>query len=230
MKHDRCRCDAADTDAPLRTNQKIYARGRFDGLRLAGIDQPETFMRVRKLIDAEASLNSVARKILEACPKSEAWTLSRISAELQRQGCNPGMQVVEGCIRQARELGLVKENATGGMWQRVHIDKPEPSKPMESDGKVTPLRASSMVADSHIAKLEETIDGTLVKSQEYRDADPLERLGFIAHLARTMSHALGELADTIDDAAIDYTDRMQRNDENSGKLKQLRDLLADLAK
>jgi hypothetical protein len=210
--------------------QRIYARGRFDGLRLAGIDQPENFMRLRKLADAEASLNTIAHKVLEVVPKLEAWPLHRIGAELQRLGCAPGMPVIEGSIRHCLELGLVRE-AAAGMWQRVTVPKPvtrvagprptdNPDRPADPDNPDHP--------DKHDNP--DNVHPLRVADERIRAADPLERLAIVADVVRSVSASLAALADTIDDTALEYAERMQRNDANSGKLKQLRDLLAELSK
>lgn len=71
------------------------------------------------------SLNAAARKVYEAVPISEPWSLSFISGELQRQGVSVSrdIKVIHGCLGHMESVGLVTQPAKD-MFIRVAV-KPE---------------------------------------------------------------------------------------------------------
>lgn len=81
----------------------------------------------------ESQQTSIARKVLDATPISEYWTLPQIVGELSRNGIRLSMAVIEGCLDSMRGDGLLKENSSG-QWKRVEIvDRAKPQPFRETD-------------------------------------------------------------------------------------------------
>jgi hypothetical protein len=202
-------CD--ENESPARRLQRVYNRGRFDGLRLAGID-PEQYMRARKLAEAEASLNSAAHKVLEAIPTSESWPLHRIHGVLALKGCQMAHDVVEGSVNHAIELGLARET-NPGMFTRIEWKEPRvvpmPTRPADPPRAV----ASAPVPAPAPAQA----------------SDPLSKLASLSSSMRLMASNLTAMADAVDEQTLAFAERLQRVETDGDKLKQLRTLLASLA-
>ena len=94
--------------------RRIFGRGMLEGVRAAGIPNPEEFlMNQKRMRSVVAGLNGVATKVLSAVPLVEDWTLTQIGAELHRQGFTYTLDVVEGSVGKLLEVGLVKTNGLG---------------------------------------------------------------------------------------------------------------------
>ena len=94
--------------------RRIFGRGMLEGVRAAGIPNPEEFlMNQKRMRSVVAGLNGVATKVLSAVPLVEDWTLTQIGAELHRQGFTYTFDVVEGSVGKLLEVGLVKTNGLG---------------------------------------------------------------------------------------------------------------------
>ena len=94
--------------------RRIFGRGMLEGVRVAGIPNPEEFlMNQKRMRSVVAGLNGVATKVLAAVPLAEDWTLNQIAAELHRQDKGYTLDVVEGSLAKLLEVGLVKVHGLG---------------------------------------------------------------------------------------------------------------------
>lgn len=79
-------------------------------------------MTPARIASIERGLNSTLRKVLDATPIQEAWTMHEIGGELFRIGRRLDYSVIDGCLNALKREGLVKEPETG-RFTRV---KPSP--------------------------------------------------------------------------------------------------------
>lgn len=72
-------------------------------------------MQRDRLNMAEAGLNAMASKVLDAVPISEPWPVHKILGEMRRLGItsNPNHSVVLGCLSTLRGHGLIREPERG---------------------------------------------------------------------------------------------------------------------
>lgn len=191
------------SDDETRRQRRHYGRGLYDGLRLAGIDDPEGFMNEARLQKAEQGLNGVAKKVLDAVPMQAPWTKAQIVAEIRRVGSNAGVDVIEGCLNTLRGRGLISEPARGEFVRiqakpRVHlVQTMQPAE--ETVTAPQPIHQTAM----------------------HEDEDPLTKLAAIAESARA-------LAKQVEDVAIDVQQQLDQNKRDTEKLRQFQALLKSL--
>lgn len=186
--------------------RKAYGRGLFDGLRAAGVEEPEEFMngaRVAKLSRAEQGLNGVAKKILDAVPIQAPWTKAQINSELRRQGINAQSAIVDGCLNHMRGLGLIREPERG-MFVRADLSK---HKAHQMESRMKELTQTQSASPSTAAT---------------KPADPLTRLAAIASAARG-------IAKEIEDVALEIEEQAQRARTETDAVRQLKALLNNIS-
>lgn len=161
-----------------------------------------------RLQTAERSINTMARKVLDAVPFNDAWSQQAIAQEMRRQrGTVPGLDVVRGCLEQLRSVGLVKL-VEAGMFQRV-MARPA-------------LTLAAPVAE------EPQVMTTTATPPAPQKASPTDTLAALAQSARRMAVALNDMADEIEAVALDYEERIQAVSGDVDKLRQLQALLSSL--
>lgn len=102
-------------------------------------------MRHSRFQQIASGLSSIALKVYEAVPINEAWTAPQINGELRRKGITKPGDIVEGCLSNLVDNGLVLERPTG-TFRRVEVREPE-KKPM---AVVTPIAAPAPVDPLHV--------------------------------------------------------------------------------
>lgn len=76
------------------------------------------------------NLSGIVRKVYDAVPMSEPWSMSYINSEVQRNGgTTRDARVVHGCINSLKAAGLVNEPVPG-VFIRVAV---RPAKPKTID-------------------------------------------------------------------------------------------------
>lgn len=140
----------------------------------------------------ESGLDSATRKVLDALPLQEPWSLQQIHKELARKQTPMERRFMDGSVFRIVEHGLARE-VRPGHYLRV-APKPE-NEPMS---KPTPTTAAAQ-----------------------RAVDPLQQLGGISSALREhgkqQSQFFNSIADQIDEAAL----AMDKQAEAGKKLKQL---------
>lgn len=190
-----------DEAAPVPMHKRAYGRGLFDGLRMAGIENPETFMNNARQKAIEDSLTGIARKVYEATPLNEQWSAQQICTELFRTGHRTDLHTVSGCLNSLIASGLIRE-ATRNGFTRV-APKPQPQ----------------------LAAVQEQPQPA---SEPSKPADPLSRLASLAEKARALSGDLKTLATEIESAALDVESRIELEHADTAKLRQLQQILKGL--
>lgn len=194
------------SDEDAGKHRRSYGRGMFDGLRMAGIDNPEEFVNNAKLKSVESGLTGMAKKVLDSVPIAEAWTRQQISQELARKGSNPESRVVGGCLDSLVASGLVREPRPGNF-----VRAPEKPRIVEDESK------EQAVAGKWMDRLKEV--------KQSNSADPMTELAELAGELRAMANAATKMATRIEDVALAAESRVQQINADSAKLKQLQELL-----
>ena len=158
-----------------------------------------TATRIRIL---ENQQTGVAKKVYGAVPINEAWPSKSIVSELTRQGQVRDFSIIEGCLNTLKEIGLIKEMSPGH-FQRV---KPKPTAEKEAEPMTTKPQ-----------------------NPVIPPTEPMDRLVAIGTKLRGLSQTFLELADDIDEATLAFEEKASGNDEELGKLRQLKGLLKSLS-
>lgn len=197
-----------------------YGRGLYEGLRLAGINNPEVFMNEAKLQQKEEGLNGMAKKVLDVVPIQESWTKQQIVAELRRIGSNAGIDVVESCLNTLRGRGLVKESERG-VFTRCAAKRPMPP----GKGEVILISGTEIMRQKGWLKTEqpkeEPMQAAQIKPQAEKSNDTMTKIASIAE-------SLRKTANELDGIALEYEERMQAIERDTDKLRQLQTLLKSL--
>lgn len=161
--------------------------------------------RQRQLLAGQTAL---ARKVYDAIPIAEAWSVSQIICELARVGVRHDKRVLEGCLSCLAGSGLVTKG--GGTYRRVSVNERVPAPTVPEEEEVTmPAAASSMPPSK-------------------QPANAITHLSNLASRATELATQLRDLADDIEAAAIEVDEQFKMNGEDLQKLKQLQGLLKSL--
>lgn len=196
-----------DNEAGGKANRRIYGRGLFDGLRKAGIENPEDFMRNSRINETVSGLTGLPKRILDAVPIKEDWAASKIISELRRRGANPDHQFVMRYLGEFSRLGIIKETKPN-VFTRLAL-------PPVTD----PARQPKAHQDVSVARKEESTD----------NPGSMEKLAEIALRARQLAEAIGTLANDIEECAIEVEERIESAQKDGAKLKQLHELIKSIS-
>lgn len=150
-------------------------------------------------------LNSVAKKVYEATPMAEPWTIQQIYGEIVRLGISLEHRAVHGALGAMAEKGLLREKPKGS-FQREAIKPPAPK----------PEPTTMEIAMTKIAPAA-TITTT-----------PLERFEALAARVGRLAQEVSDLSEAINDAVIDLQDEQEKGSDEMQKLRQLKALLQGL--
>ena len=198
--------------------RRIFGRGMLEGVRVAGIPNPEEFlMNQKRMRSVVAGLNGVATKVLAAVPLAEDWTLNQIAAELHRQDKGYTLDVVEGSVGKLLEVGLVKTNGLGkartfrSLYSMVQHEAEE-----KAAVRLDQQRAQERPVPPVPGATPQPV------AAPARPIDPLTLLSDLAEDARKIGHGLHSLADRLDEAALAVTTKIEEVGKAEAKLQQLR--------
>lgn len=158
------------------------------------------------------SINSMARKVLEAVPMNEPWSVHAIHNELARSGKHLDRAVVTACLVQLHRGKLVKQ-IKPDLYQRVKVKVrasplADDAVPL-SEGILMPKPATPKASDDTVDHL-----GALSARLRQLSAD-----------AVSLAKRLDDIANEIDTAAIETAQRLERYRGDGEKLRQLQALL-----
>lgn len=146
----------------------------------------------------EQGLNGYARKVLDAVPISEPWSLTQIINEMKRVSGTVDYRVIAGCLGNLVEMGLVKEPLKGSFIRvaarhvLVHehpaLEPPMPNEPAPAPAPIT---------------------------------DPLKRL-------EDVSKRIKALGDEVEEIALGIIAMEQQNATKNEKMLQLQKLLKEI--
>ena len=166
-----------------------------------------------RLLAIEKGLTGIARKVLEAVPIADTWSVTQLLSELRRAGHTSDHKLVSGCLSSLVDTGLVREPVRGS-FKRVNI-APKPAQPSlkavpSSDAAATPATP-----------------------------DPMDRAISLAAQVRALASSAIKIATELDDLALEVEGRIQQVEAgakqfcDAGNLKevlQLQELLNSIAK
>lgn len=158
----------------------------------------------------------IARKIFEFVPISEEWTEHQITSEVHRvTGSKVDSKVFRGALRDLADSGLIRRR--NDMFSRAHA----PENPKQKETKMPAAKAVTTL------QMKPT-----VKHEQQTALSPIEILGDIAGsivaLSKSMSAQLQQLAERVEEAALQIEQGQEANAANLQKLKQLQQLLRSL--
>ena len=164
-------------------------------------------------------LNSVAKKVYEACPMATAWTVHQIVGELARLQTPMEARVVHGALGHMASAGLLRERPKGCFVREV-VRKPN-SKPTVMEEAMATAEIKTIVP----ATLQSaTAHAPAAKTQ----GNALESLGMLSARVANAAKLLEELAADIQDAVIEAQVQQEQGTEELRKLRQLKELLQGL--
>ncbi len=147
----------------------------------------------------------LARKVYEATPIREAWTVGQIQGRM-KDGGSVEHRVVVACLKDMREAGLVREVA--GVFQRTEVR----AKPIKNE-----MREEVSMAKPVITKPEQS------------SMDILSDLSTeIGELAADIGGRLKRMAARVEEVALTVELERERSAEGLTKLAQLQALLKGL--
>lgn len=154
-----------------------------------------------------SGMNSTAVKVYEAVPISGQWSLNQITAEMRRAGINVDSRAVFGCLGALARAGLVTEGEAG-KFQREAVKVPL-IKPIKSKDESMNAKPSAKA----------------VPAKDGANVDIMDILGALAARAVHISSQVKDLSNDLSNAAVEIQARVEANEADSAKLKQLQTLL-----
>ena len=148
------------------------------------------------------NLNGAMKHVFMATPVQDQWSVTQIMSELTRSGRTYSHSSVTGCLNALRERKLIKENQ--GSYTRTLKES-------------IPTIENKALSYNHTAPA--IIEEPLMSSHKKA---PLELLAELSAKAR-------ELAEALDNAALEIEQSFQNSEAQTVKLKQLQSLLKDIA-
>lgn len=168
-------------------------------------------MNAAKLAEAERTVSIQARKVLEATPLAEIWTIKQVCSELGRRGVRMDVETVAGCLASLKDDGLVREHRRGE-FQRISAKAPVlaavPAAQTEPAQAATPAASAPAAAPVR--------------------GDTLAKIAGLAASLRDAAHQLLSEAQLLDDIAIEVEERIAAVGAESDKLRQLQQLLRSI--
>lgn len=203
-----------------------YGRGWYDALKHIKEQQ----LNNSRMDELERGLTGIAKKVLACIPLADDWNIAQIIAELARQGSVQELRVVQGCITNLREQGLVREPKAGRFIRVARKAGAKPLGEAPQDDRSFAEQAAEAVAG--MAKGVEILAASAPTIRSAgQDADALTKLARLAELSsivRNLSKSLLTVADGIDDMTLEIELRIQAVDSQAEKLKQLGALLRSI--
>jgi hypothetical protein len=178
-------------------------------------------MNRRKFDRLLAAQNTIAKKIFACIPIAQAWPRHVVQAEMARAGVTCRQQVFDGVLSNLADCGLIRESPIGH-FQQVAVREFEREFEREEAANEThesgdePAIATTPTENDMPKSAAAPADTNDVKSP-----DPVTRLGNLASQLR-------ELADEIEEAALDAQQLVEAAGAESKKLQSLRALLKDI--
>lgn len=189
------------------SSRRVYAKGFYDGLKLAGIEGGN--MNAGRHKSVINNLTGVARKVFDAVPIKESWTKAQIAAEIRRiSGAGVDTKVIDGCLNTLTGTGVIKE-VVRGVFQRVDVTQ-------NKEKKADVIEAVKCEAVSP------------AQCEAVRQS-PIVILEHIANKMRAFSALAADLVQNIEDAAIEIEQLLDESEGKNEKLKQLQQLLKSLS-
>lgn len=160
------------------------------------------------------NLSSMARKVYEAIPAAESWSLSFIQSEISRTSSSGrDARTVLGCIRCLIDSGLATEPSRG-QYQRTQRREPKKAAPQPKPQDIDAPDMKNAPTAATPAPTE--------------NPKPIAILSKLATRARGLAKELTILADDLDTSALEIDEGIAASNADNEKLRQLQQLLKSL--
>jgi len=179
--------------------RRTYGRGFFDGLKAGGHD-PEVYMTTARLRKQEEGLTEIARAILHAVPVAQRWTAEQIHAELSRTKHQIAVNAVTLCLANLRGQGLVNEPERGKFCRVTESQKVTQPAPTKPDKPSLRVVGGGMI----------------------------ERVSSIGQRLRALGEQAIAIAAEVEELALDIDAKIESNQVDAAKLRQLQQLLKSI--
>lgn len=152
--------------------------------------------------------SGIAKKVYDCVPVQEAWQAFQIMQALKKMtGSQADVRVVQGCLNDLVESGLVRETGRR-FYQRVQVEEKEKQPEIKMP----------------VAQKKPELKATEIKSP----SAPLEILGELSSEIIGMAEHLKALARRVEDVALAIEQERESSSESLDKLLQLKSLLKGL--
>lgn len=204
----------------MKRQRATYGRGYYDGLKAAKNqpqkdENPMGTTRQQAILDG---LTGTSRKVYEAMPIAESWTITKIIAELRRRGISTDYSSVQGSLVHLLDHKCIKEPLKG-QYIRVEMkEEPEKAKPEKTKLAFT--------------LVEPTPEPKAVPQPEKapEETGMLDALATLAESLKAAGWKLIGQAREVEELALRLEAKDQTMKQDYERVKQLRSLLADLGK
>lgn len=174
--------------------------------------------KFRKLHQA---LNGVARKVYDATPIGEFWTVAQILGELKRNGSTLGQHVVHGSLSKMADDGLLRERGKNE-YRREEVRASTTPTAMEIAMTETILKPQKPVPPP----LPAVRSAPAVTTPLQRLENLEQRMNGLVQRFASASQELLDLHESLTDTLIELQD--QQEDPEIAKLRQLSAVLKSL--
>lgn len=145
----------------------------------------------------------IAKKVYECVPISEPWRSFQVLTALRNMtGSTPDVRIVQGCLRDLVDSGLIRRTGTDH-YQRIQVEKK--TKPQEP-------------------KMGEPAKKIETQPEPKRSSSPLEMLGELANELVGMAEHMKRLSDRIEDVALAVEQERESNAKSMESYRQLKAL------
>ncbi|HGM8278905.1 TPA: hypothetical protein ACKQDV_004634 [Pseudomonas aeruginosa] len=149
----------------------------------------------------------IAKKVYECVPISEPWRSFQVLTALRNMtGSTPDVRIVQGCLRDLVDSGLIRRTGTDH-YQRIQVEKK--TKPQEP-------------------KMGEPAKKIETQPEPKRSSSPLEMLGELANELAGMAEHMKRLSDRIEDVALAVEQERESNAKSMESYRHLKALLKSL--
>lgn len=159
-------------------------------------------------------MNSLAKKVYDAVPIENAWSMHKIVRELQRMKTPMEVSQVQGCLKYMLSMGIIKKDGEGD-YIRTELKIANNNEPDEYVNEEPPTKELIQMA-------------TEPNKAPSTENDVFNLLASLAQRAQDISDQADHLKEDIEKAALTVQTEFDKNSAELGKLRQLKALLAGL--
>lgn len=157
-------------------------------------------------------LTEQAKKVYNAVPIKDQWTIAQIMAELARTTGQREHRIVSGCLNSLKSAGLVRETANG-TWSRVEV---KTKITINAEPEIEMTKKETNVPPINTQPPAKTVATNIT---------PLERIGGLSQQVLTIIQSMHQLAADIEAAAIEVEEQVEKIEKDTALLRQFQQLI-----
>lgn len=208
-------------DDDKRQLKRVYGRGFHDGFKAASKELVEDkVMTETKFNSIYRGLTEQAKRVYQAVPATEPWTVNQIMNELARTTGQRDHRIVSGCLNSLQDSGIVRESSQG-YWVRVEV-RPK----LVVVKKAQPVVEQVSVSETPEKEISMPPINTQPAPQKTDvNVTPLERIGGLSAQVLAIIQNLHQLAADIEATALEVEEQMEKIQKDGARLKHFQELL-----